>query len=60
MQLFFSLLLFVVSALAQRAQIGLPSEGQKVTAGEDVVVQVQRPVSSNPRYRLPYDQVQLI
>lgn len=60
MLLFFSLLLFAISALAQRAQIGLPTEGQEVTAGNDVVVQVQRPVSFNPRCRLPQGQVEFI
>ena len=47
MKSFFSLALFAVSALAQSAQIGLPHESQKVTAGGEVIVQVQRPVRFN-------------
>lgn len=31
-------------AMAQSADIGLPKENQQVTAGEDTVVQIQRPV----------------
>jgi predicted lysophospholipase L1 biosynthesis ABC-type transport system permease subunit len=45
MKSFISLALFAVSALAQRVQIGLPTENQRITAGDEVVVQVQRPVS---------------
>lgn len=47
MKFFFTLALFAISALAQRAQIGLPAEGQEIAAGKDIVVQVQRPVSQN-------------
>lgn len=32
-------------ALAQNAGIGLPTSGQTIAAGSDVIVQVQRPVS---------------
>jgi hypothetical protein len=45
MKFFASTILLAVSALAQNALIGLPSTGQKVTAGDEIVVQVQRPVS---------------
>ncbi|CAI7582295.1 unnamed protein product [Penicillium bialowiezense] len=45
MKFFFTLALFAISALAQRAQIGLPAEGQEIAAGKDIVVQVQRPNS---------------
>ncbi|OGE58534.1 hypothetical protein PENARI_c001G00491 [Penicillium arizonense] len=45
MKFFASTILFAVSALAQNALIGLPSTGQKVTAGDEIVVQVQRPNS---------------
>lgn len=31
-------------ALAQNAGIGYPTEGQKLEAGSDTVVQIQRPV----------------
>jgi hypothetical protein len=31
-------------ALAQNAGIGYPAEGQKLKAGSDTVVQIQRPV----------------
>lgn len=31
-------------ALAQNAGIGYPAEGQKLEAGSDTVVQIQRPV----------------
>jgi hypothetical protein len=48
MKSFFSLALFALSALAQNAHIGVPVEGQTVTAGEELIVQVQRPVSFDP------------
>lgn len=37
------LAVFVGVALAQSAQIGLPSAGQRLVKGSDVVVQIQRP-----------------
>jgi hypothetical protein len=45
MNFFVSLALFAGSALAQNAGIGLPTAGQKLTKGSDIVVQVQRPNS---------------
>ncbi|KAJ5863899.1 uncharacterized protein N7529_005815 [Penicillium soppii] len=48
MKSFFSLALFALSALAQNAHIGVPVEGQTVTAGEELIVQVQRPNSLSP------------
>ncbi|CAG8367160.1 unnamed protein product [Penicillium salamii] len=45
MKFLYSIALFAISALAQRAQIGLPTEGQDVTAGKEIVVQIQRPNS---------------
>lgn len=47
MKFLYSIALFAISALAQRAQIGLPTENQDVTAGKEIVVQIQRPVSFN-------------
>ena len=44
MKFFLSLAALVGVALAQNANIGLPTEGQVLSAGSDVVVQVQRPV----------------
>ncbi|KAJ5272714.1 hypothetical protein N7478_007839 [Penicillium angulare] len=43
MKFIISLIALAGVALAQSADIGLPKENQKVIAGEDVVVQVQRP-----------------
>lgn len=40
------MILFVAVAIAQRATIGLPTEDQKINSGKEVVIQVQRPVSS--------------
>ena len=38
---------FLAAAVsAQNAFIGLPKKDQEITAGENLVVQVQRPVSS--------------
>lgn len=45
MKSFFSIALFFISAFAQRALIGLPTEEQQINSGKDVVIQVQRPVS---------------
>ncbi|KAJ5899728.1 hypothetical protein N7495_004472 [Penicillium taxi] len=45
MQFSLSIIAFASAALAQTAQIGLPTEGQKVTAGSEIIVQVQRPNS---------------
>lgn len=39
-----SLVAFAAAALAQNVAIGLPTAGQKVTAGDDLIVQIQRPV----------------
>lgn len=44
MKSFFAIAAFAGVALAQSAQIGLPSAGQKLEKGSDVTVQVQRPV----------------
>lgn len=49
MKSFFSIVLFVVAAIAQSATIGLPVENQKLNSGKQVVIQVQRPVSSRVR-----------
>lgn len=46
MKSFFSIVLFVVAAIAQRATIGLPAENQQLNSGKEVIIQVQRPVSS--------------
>ena len=43
------MVLFIVAAIAQRATIGLPVENQKINSGKEVVIQVQRPVSSRVR-----------
>lgn len=43
------MVLFIVAAIAQRATIGLPAENQKINSGKEVVIQVQRPVSSRVR-----------
>ncbi|KAJ5129882.1 uncharacterized protein N7515_005921 [Penicillium bovifimosum] len=48
MKFLISIALFIVSAFAQRAMIGLPTAGQKIHSGKDVVVQVQRPNSLTP------------
>ncbi|KAJ5669426.1 hypothetical protein N7462_010496 [Penicillium macrosclerotiorum] len=40
-----SFAMFAGVAFAQRAQIGLPTAGQQLTKGNDVIVQVQRPNS---------------
>ncbi|KAJ5584280.1 uncharacterized protein N7459_004080 [Penicillium hispanicum] len=42
MKLNLSLVAFASVALAQGADIGLPTKGQTVPAGQDVIVQVQR------------------
>ena len=42
------MVLFIVVAIAQSATIGLPAENQKLNSGKEVIVQVQRPVSSEP------------
>lgn len=47
MKSFFFMVFFVAAAIAQRATIGFPAENQKINSGEEVVIQVQRPVSSN-------------
>lgn len=47
MKSFIAIAAFAGVALAQSAQIGLPTVGQTLQKGSDVVVQVQRPVSSN-------------
>lgn len=39
-----SLVAFAGAALAQSVAIGLPTAGQEVTAGDDIIVQIQRPV----------------
>ena len=44
MKSIWSLAAFATSALGQAAYIGLPTHGQTLTAGSNVVVQVQRPV----------------
>ena len=49
MKSIFSMVLFIVAAIAQRATIGLPAENQKINSGKEVVIQVQRPVSSRVR-----------
>lgn len=46
MKSFFSVTLFIAAAIAQSATIGLPTENQEINPGTEVVVQVQRPVSS--------------
>lgn len=43
MNFLISLTILVGVALAQTAQIGLPSAGQRLSKGSDVVIQVQRP-----------------
>ncbi|KAJ5550393.1 hypothetical protein N7461_005091 [Penicillium sp. DV-2018c] len=43
MKFLISIALFIVSAFAQRAMIGLPHPGQRIHSGKDVVIQVQRP-----------------
>ncbi|KAJ5514393.1 hypothetical protein N7463_003945 [Penicillium fimorum] len=48
MKSFFSIIIFFAVAIAQRAAIGLPTEGQKINSGKEVVVQVQRPNSLSP------------
>ncbi|KAJ5208641.1 hypothetical protein N7449_003020 [Penicillium cf. viridicatum] len=48
MKSFFSMVLFVAAAIAQRATIGLPAENQKINSGKEVIVQVQRPNSLSP------------
>ncbi|KAJ6138145.1 hypothetical protein N7471_004631 [Penicillium samsonianum] len=48
MKPFFSMILFVAVAIAQRATIGLPTENQKINSGKEVVIQVQRPNSLSP------------
>jgi len=45
MKSIFSLVLFAAAALAQNAVIGLPTQGQSVTPGTNLTVQVQRPNS---------------
>ncbi|KGO71948.1 hypothetical protein PITC_026680 [Penicillium italicum] len=45
MKSFFSMVLFVAIAIAQRALIGLPTADQKINPGKEVVIQVQRPNS---------------
>ncbi|OQD73197.1 hypothetical protein PENDEC_c016G01355 [Penicillium decumbens] len=45
MKSFFALAAFAGVALAQSAQIGLPTTGQNLVKGGDVIVQVQRPNS---------------
>ncbi|KAJ9492555.1 hypothetical protein VN97_g664 [Penicillium thymicola] len=45
MKSFFSMVLFVTAAIAQRATIGLPAENQKINSGKEVIIQVQRPNS---------------
>ncbi|KAJ5368711.1 uncharacterized protein N7496_008471 [Penicillium cataractarum] len=45
MNFFASLALFAGVALAQNAGIGLPTAGQQLSKGSDIVVQVQRPNS---------------
>jgi hypothetical protein len=47
MKSFFAIAAFAGVALAQSAYIGLPTAGQSLQKGSDVVVQVQRPVSFN-------------
>ncbi|KIK78853.1 hypothetical protein PAXRUDRAFT_162890 [Paxillus rubicundulus Ve08.2h10] len=41
----FSLVLLAAAALAQNAVIGLPKQGQSVTPGTNITVQIQRPNS---------------
>ncbi|EKV07748.1 hypothetical protein Pdw03_4204 [Penicillium digitatum] len=48
MKSFFSIILFVAVAIAQRAVIGLPTENSKINSGKEVVIQVQRPNSLSP------------
>ncbi|KAJ5500045.1 hypothetical protein N7453_009096 [Penicillium expansum] len=48
MKSFFSMVLFVAVAIAQRAVIGLPTENQKINPGKEVIIQVQRPNSLSP------------
>ncbi|KAJ5774138.1 hypothetical protein N7457_009034 [Penicillium paradoxum] len=43
MKSFITICLFAVSALAQRANIGLPEEDQRINSGKDVIIQIQRP-----------------
>lgn len=51
MQFFLSLAALVGVALAQNAGIGFPTEGQKLSPGSNVIVQVQRPVRFQSRAR---------
>lgn len=44
MKFFAALVAFASAALAQNAAIGYPTDGQKIEAGSDAVVQIQRPV----------------
>ena len=44
MKFFAALIAFAGAALGQNAAIGLPTDGQKIEAGSDAVVQIQRPV----------------
>lgn len=46
MKTFFAIAALAGVALAQSANIGLPTAGQKLRHGSDVTVQVQRPVCS--------------
>ncbi|KAJ5155196.1 hypothetical protein N7492_007999 [Penicillium capsulatum] len=48
MKFLLSLAAFAGMALAQSAGLGLPTEGQEIAAGSQVVVQVQRPNSPTP------------
>lgn len=43
------MVLFVAAAIAQSATIGLPAENQKINSGKEVIIQVQRAVSSRVR-----------
>ncbi|KAF9220108.1 hypothetical protein BS17DRAFT_353969 [Gyrodon lividus] len=45
MKSIFSLALFAAAALAQNAAIGLPKQGQSISPGSNLTVQVQRPNS---------------
>ncbi|KAJ5104533.1 hypothetical protein NUU61_001880 [Penicillium alfredii] len=48
MKSIFSLVALFGIALAQNAHIGLPTTGQKLSRGDDVTVQVQRPNTLSP------------
>ena len=52
MKFFAALIAFAGAALAQNAAIGLPTDGQKIEAGSDTVVQIQRPVCGKTCYQL--------